>query len=127
MEEIASDAVLEEAYAWLCKRRENYSHNDDVWTVRFSWEEIKPQLRCQILAGDYSFSALRRIRRDGECLDIWSALDSLVLKSIAIVLTKHLAPRLSSRCTHLTGKGGAKGAVREVPGKLVVIRRVEKK
>jgi len=31
MEEMASDEVLEEAYTWLCKRRENYSHNDDVW------------------------------------------------------------------------------------------------
>ena len=26
--EIASNEILDEAYAWLCKRRENYSHND---------------------------------------------------------------------------------------------------
>ena len=44
MEEIASDEVLEQAYQWLCERRKNYSHNDDVWEVRFRWAEIKPVL-----------------------------------------------------------------------------------
>ena len=101
--EIASDEVLEEAYDWLCKRRENYSHNDEVWEVRFRWDEIKPQLQRELHAGDYSFSPLRRVRLPDDCLEIWSAPDSLVLKAIAIVLTKHLAPQLSKRCTHLAG------------------------
>ena len=114
MEEIGSDEVLEEAYAWLCKRREYYSHNDDVWQVRYHWDEIKPQLQSQLLQGDYSFSPLRRVHLQGQCLEIWTALDSLVLKSMAIVLAKHLAPKLSRRCTHLAGNGGAKAAVREV-------------
>jgi RNA-directed DNA polymerase len=114
MEEIGSDEVLEEAYAWLCKRREHYSHNDDVWQVRYRWEEIKPQLQAQLLQGDYSFSPLRRVHLQGQCLEIWTALDSLVLKSMAIVLAKHLAPKLSRRCTHLAGNGGAKAAVRGV-------------
>ena len=45
-------------------------------------------------------------------------MDSLVLKAIAIVLTKHMAPNLSSKCCHLAGNGGAKAAVREVVEKL---------
>jgi retron-type reverse transcriptase len=111
---IASDEILERAYAWLCKRRHRYSHNDDVWEVRYRWEAIKPRLQHQLLNGDYRFSPQRRIHRSHDCLEIWSALDSLVLKAIAIVLTKHLAPQLSKRCTHLAGNGGAKAAVREV-------------
>jgi len=112
--EIASDAVLDEAYLWLCERRKNYSHNDEVWNVRFRWNENKPQLQRKLPAGDYSFSPLRRIHRCDDYLELWSALDSLVLKAMAIVLTKHLAPQLSKRCTHLAGNGGAKAAVREV-------------
>lgn len=34
MHEIASDKVLEEAYAWLCVRRKDNSANDDVWNMR---------------------------------------------------------------------------------------------
>ncbi len=45
MQHIASDAVLEEAYAWLCERRKDYSSNDDVWDLRRRWAEIKPH-RC---------------------------------------------------------------------------------
>ena len=118
LEQIASDEVLDEAYAWLCDRREHYSHHDDVWDVRFHWPEIKPVLQAALLGGEYRFSPLRRIHRAEDDLEIWSALDSLVLKAIAIVLTQRLAPKLSDRCSHLAGNGGAKAAVRYVLEKL---------
>jgi hypothetical protein len=118
LEQIASDEVLDEAYAWLCDRREHYSHHDDVWDVRFHWPEIKPVLQATLLGGEYRFSPLRRIHRAEDDLEIWSALDSLVLKAIAIVLTQQLAPKLSDRCCHLAGNGGAKAAVRYVLEKL---------
>ena len=114
MEEIAANEVLEEAFAWLCDRRKNYSHNDEVWQVRERWSGIKTQLQRDLLGGRYRFSPLRRIHRINDRLEIWSALDSLVLKAVAIVLTGRLAPRLSKRCTHLAGNGGAKAAVRQV-------------
>ena len=44
VDKIASDAVIDAAYEWLCERREEYSANDDVWNVRWRWAEIKPQL-----------------------------------------------------------------------------------
>ncbi len=47
MDEIASESILEQAYAWLCERRQDYSPNDDVWDVRWHWEEIRPQLQAQ--------------------------------------------------------------------------------
>ncbi len=51
--------------------------------MRERWAEINPQLKRQLLAGDYSFSPLRRIHRSEDVLEIWSALDALVLKAMA--------------------------------------------
>jgi len=39
--EIASDDVLEEAYACLCRRRREYSANADVWSLRRYWSQEK--------------------------------------------------------------------------------------
>ena len=119
IEEIASDDVLEQAYQWLCQRRRDYSHNDEVWEVRHRWAELKPVLQAALVDGRYRFSPLNRIHRGtDDDLELWSALDSLVLKAMAIVLTKHFAPILSKRCFHLAGNGGAKAAVREVADNL---------
>ena len=114
MEEIASDEVLQQAYDWLCKRRKDYSHNNDVWDVRWRWEEIKPQLQVALLAGTYRLSAVDRIRGEERTIELWSSLDALVLKAAAIVLNRHLKPYLSANCYHLAGTGGAKAAVRVV-------------
>jgi len=85
MDEIASSAVLDSAFAWLCQRRIDYADSADVWNVR-RWAEIKPQLQRDLLAGRYRFQPLRRIRTvDGECIELWAALDALVLKALAIV------------------------------------------
>lgn len=118
LEEITSDAVLDEAYQWLCHRREGYSQNDDVWEVRQRWAEIKPRIQRELLAGRYRLSPQRRIQCDKAVLEIWAAVDSLVLKAVAIILTRFLAGKLSSQCSHVVGNGGAKAAVRFVLNKL---------
>ncbi len=46
IKKVASDAVIDSAYEWLCKRRSDYSHNDEVWDIRFRWSEFKPYLLC---------------------------------------------------------------------------------
>ena len=83
-----------------------------------------PSLQQQLLAGEYRFSPLRRIRREHDVLEVWSALDALVLKAIAIVLNRRL--EFSKRCYHLKGHGGAKAAVCDVvdnlPGNPFVFR-----
>jgi RNA-directed DNA polymerase len=112
--EIACDAVLDQAYAWLCARRRDYSAHDDVWTVRRRWPRLKPQLQAELRAGTYRFSPVRRYRTPEGGRDVWAALDALVLKALAIVLARRLAPYLSPRCTHLAGHGGSKAAVRAV-------------
>ena len=96
--EIASNEVLEEAFHWLCDRRKDYSPNDDVWILRNRWRTLKPQLQAALKSGTYQLDAVRRIHGREKTLEIWSATDSLVLKAMAIVLTKQLAGELSDRC-----------------------------
>jgi len=126
IEQIASHDVIDEAYRWLCDRREGYSHKSDVWTLRWHWGHVKPRLQAQLLAGDYRFESLHVIGDSTEPIALWAARDSLVQKAMAIVLTRHLAPLLPKSCHHLVGHGGVKGAIREVlnqlPGKVFVFR-----
>ncbi len=118
IQKIASDSVIDIAYDWLCERRKDYSHNNDVWDLRSRWAEIKPRLQQSLLAGEYSFSSQAELRMPGGRIELWSALDSLVLKAISIVIGEHLKPILSRNCYHLKGHGGAKAAVRATAGHL---------
>jgi hypothetical protein len=72
------------------------------------------KLQATLLAGTYNFQPLQELRFNGKSLELWSARDALVLKALALVLSGHLEPRLSPRCYHLAGRGGAKAAVRAV-------------
>ena len=116
MEEIASSEILEEAYGWLCKRRKDHSANSDVSDLRWRWADIKPRLPRQLLAGQYRLEPTRRVwlRSESKFVEVWSAQDALVLKAVAIVLSRAWHDVLSDRCFHLTGRGGAKATVREV-------------
>jgi RNA-directed DNA polymerase len=114
MDEIASESVLQRSYARLCERRRDYSPNDDVWDVRWRWEEIRPQLQARLRAGEYRLGPVRRLHLGDETIEVWLALDALVLKAAAIVLADHWLPDLSPHCHHLGGRGGAKAAVRFV-------------
>jgi RNA-directed DNA polymerase len=114
MDEIASESVLHQAYVWLCERRQDYSPHDDVWDVRWRCEEILPQLRARLLEGTYRLGPVRRFHQRDETIEVWSALDALVLKGTAMVLTAHWLPDFSPHCHHLQGRGGAKAAVRFV-------------
>ena len=40
IEEIVSDEVMQQAYEWVCQRRRDDSANDDVWDLRWRWDEI---------------------------------------------------------------------------------------
>ena len=118
LDRLASDRVLTQAFRWLCETRTHYHHNNDVWHVRYWWAEQKPLLQAQLRAGQYRLSECRLVRGRERTSEIWSATDALVLKALAIVLNDHLKPHLSNRCFHLAGRGGLKGAVREVAGQV---------
>jgi len=78
IDRIASDEVIDAAYDWLCERRLEYHHNNDVWQLRRWWEEKKPLLIEQLLPGTYCFREQRCVRFPGEVREIWSAQDALV-------------------------------------------------
>ncbi len=118
--EVASSAVLDVAFAWLCQRRLDYPGSSDVWNVRRHWPKVKRQLERDLLHGQYRFSPLRRIHAHGECIELWEALDALVLKALAMVLGRTL--NFHRSCYHLPGKGrekrGTKAAVRHICSRL---------
>ena len=114
---LASDAVLDAAYEWLCHRRKAYPPNADVWSFRRQWVVEKKRIHANLLAGEYRFSLLDRATlANGSDIDLWSARDALVLKALTMVLSDVLP--VSPRCTHIKGHGGAKAAVRQVMARL---------
>ena len=83
MDLIASDAVLDEAYVWLCDRRKDDSPRDDVWTFRERWADVKPRLQRSLLRGEYRCDVTRRVHTAEGVVEIWSAADALVLRATA--------------------------------------------
>lgn len=55
IEQIASDAVLDEAYAWLCHRRRDYPANADIWPFRRNWNVEKRRVQDNLLTNSYRF------------------------------------------------------------------------
>ena len=111
MEQIASAETLEQGFGWVCRKRENYSPNNDVWDLRRHWQIIKPKLQQHLLKGTYQLSPQQEIRLEQDTLELWSSLDALVLKALTLVLTRHLQPRISAQCFHVKGNGGGKNAI----------------
>jgi hypothetical protein len=112
MSAVASDAVLAQAFDWLCRQRHDYAPHQDVWDVRWRWHDLKPRLQQQLLRGTYRLGPVQRFGDGDDAREVWAALDALVLKAVALVLAGHWA--FSPRCHHVAGHGGAKAAVRAV-------------
>jgi RNA-directed DNA polymerase len=112
--EIASESVLSQAYTRLCERRRDCSTNDDARDLRWRWDQLRPRLQDWLRAGVYRIGAVRRFPVGDETVEVWSALDALVLKATALVLTAHWLPNLSPHCYDIEGRGGPKAAVRFV-------------
>jgi hypothetical protein len=117
IDKMASDAVLDEAYAWLRHRRRDHPANADIWSFRRNWGSEKERLRTDLMTDDCRFEALDRVTlRDGTHVDVWTARDALVLKALTLCLAEVLP--VSTRCTHIKGNGGAKEAIRQVTAHL---------
>jgi hypothetical protein len=115
--QLASDDVIDAAYAWLCRQRRDWPADTDIWDLRFRWCRDKQRIQAALQRGDYRFSPMSRVTKsNGEVVHVWSSRDALVLKALAMVLGKSV--RVSERCTHVKGHGGAKAAVRTVRARL---------
>ena len=91
------------------------------WNVRRRWPELKAKLQDDLLHGTFRFSPLRRIQVKGEAIELWSSLDALVLKAMAMVFNRMLD--FPKSCYHVPGKDGeenlgAKAAVRHICSQL---------
>src|SRR4051812_36713443 len=71
MSDSASDEVLEQAFDWLCDRRRDYSPHQDVWDVRWRWDEIKPQLQQQLPQRDYRLGPVQRFGDGEDAIEVW--------------------------------------------------------
>lgn len=87
---LASDAVIDAAYAWLCRQRRDWPADTGIWDLRFRWCRDKQRIQAVLQRGDYPFSPMSRVTKsNGEVVHVWSSRDALVLKVLAIVLAKN--------------------------------------
>lgn len=70
----------QQAYQWLCRRRQRAPANADVWEVRFHWAEPGPALLATVVAGLYCLSAMQVFHDSGRSWVRWSTEDASVLK-----------------------------------------------
>jgi hypothetical protein len=49
---LVSDAVLDAAFAWLCRQRRDWPANADVWSFRRNWLKFeRPRVQSALLSG----------------------------------------------------------------------------
>lgn len=110
---------LSSAIAWLKKQRQDYGHNSDVWDFLWAGTSIKESIMNRLREGTFAFQPLRQYRFVGETKEVWSAIDAVVIKVLALFLTTIIAPLMKASCFHLKGSGGSKKALREVKNNLL--------
>ena len=105
---------LDEAYTWICCRRNRYSANADVWDLRFNWPDMKMEIIRQLNTNTYDFDPVSTFWSGGKWIEMWSARDALVLKALSLALTKDLSQVISRCCYHFKNRGGTKAAIRSI-------------
>jgi hypothetical protein len=110
---VLSDTNVEQAYQWLCRQRNHFPANSDIWHMRFHWEQEKEALLEDIKNDRFYFKPLQRVvKSNGDAIHLWASIDSLVLKLLALSLATILPS--SALCTHIRGHGGAKQTVNHI-------------
>ena len=105
-----SVAQLDQAYNWLCRQRQHFPPNADIWWFRRRYLDDRFELLQEINSGAYQFSPQQKIiKSSGEVIHLWGSQDVLVMKLLAGAL-QALLP-LSTRCTHIKGHGGLKQSI----------------
>lgn len=115
---IASYDNLAKAYSWLMRRERDYS---DSWWELFGDGEEKTiaKISSQLLSGRFKLDAIHEYRWlsfEGETLKSWAweAIDVLVLRALAQVLTPYLQTTVGLKVSNLKGGGGSKNAVHQI-------------
>jgi RNA-directed DNA polymerase len=115
MSRVSATALLDQAKNYIYAQRCQDYANSDIWDLSLHWEKHRARIREELLTGTYQLSPVQVFgSRDGHRLTRWSAQDAVVLKALSWVLTADWTPHIDSRCHHVKGHGGLKGAVKEV-------------
>lgn len=113
MSEVASNCVLDRAFLHVYQARLQDGPNSDIWSVSLNWASHKGSIRQRLLQGNYQLSPVSVYKHPtAGYLTRWSSMDSIVLKAFAMCLSAVLGTALDTRCYHLKGRGGLKGACR---------------
>lgn len=113
MSALFTDALLSEAYTWLCRQRREYPHNADIWHLRFRWESLMPEFIATLEASRWQLSPLTLVQKaNGDTIALWSAADALALKCLTLLLVPLLP--VHPLCEHIQGHGGGKQSVTRV-------------
>jgi RNA-directed DNA polymerase len=87
--QLASDAILDEAFHDLCKRFRNRGDHHDIWHLRFHWPRQKEKIKDRLLAGNYRLSPVKIVRAHEQDIQVWSAEDALVLNALRILMSQY--------------------------------------
>lgn len=111
---IFTDKLIQKAFEKVCYRRREYSSNNDIWELRFNWNERKFKILEELNTGTYKFDTVKEIIIDAQVYEIWAAQDAVVLEALTTLLNEKY--NITSECNshHLKGKGGVKSAVNKV-------------
>lgn len=114
IKKLTSQETFSQALKWLIAARKEYSANNDIWHLLEHWQDISTKLRQQLCAGSFRFSPLQIYEFHDKTIALYSAIDSLVLKAISLVLGEHLQDKLPRECVHLKNHGGLKLTVQQL-------------
>ena len=115
-QQMCASENLQTAFDWLCQQTTESNHNSDVWDYRRDWTTRKPELRQQLLNGNFQFATVRIVEIENEQgqlerREVRGAEDKLVIRAVTQVLQPVLP--IHPTCTHVKGHGGLKPAVRD--------------
>ncbi len=111
-----TDDVWEQAWRWLCQRRQKAPVGADIWHLRYHRVQKLPRLIQAAENGTYRLSPMQVARRShGQDSQLqWCAADALVLKWVSLQIQSRLP--LSPRCTHTAGHRGGRNGLQAITG-----------
>lgn len=108
-----SDALIDDAYRWLCIQRRHFPTHADIWHLRFYWPTERARIKASLLYGTYRFEPMSRVTKaSGEPVVVWSSADALVIKCLTLLLQAQLP--VHRACEHVRGHGGGAASVARV-------------
>ena len=111
---IFSEKLIQKAFEKVCHKRREYSCNNDIWELRFNWNDQKFKILEELNAGTYKFDTVKEVIIDDQIYEIWASSDAVVLEALTTLLKDKY--HITNECNsyHLKGKGGVKAAVNKV-------------